>query len=135
LRGKYRLAGQGGSGLAAALDVRLPTGDEDDLLGTGATQSKLMLVGSTTFGSFSPHANVGYTLSSGGSDMAGDVPDEINYAAGFGWAAHPRLTFAAGVVGRVLRDARTIESVSSTVQFGTEPDGPIQTDEVPDLHF
>ncbi len=135
LRGKYRLAGQGGSGLAAALDVRLPTGDEDDLLGTGATQSKLMLVGSTTFGSFSPHANVGYTLSSGGSDMAGDVPDEINYAAGFDWAAHPRLTFAADVVGRVLRDARTIESVNRTVEFVTEPDGPLQTAQVPDLHF
>jgi hypothetical protein len=135
LRGKYRLTGDAGSGLAAALDVRLPTGDEQDLLGTGATQGKLLLVGSTTLGSFSPHGNVGYTVSSGGNDLGGDLPDEINYAAGFDWAAHPRLTFAADVVGRVLRDARTIESVDRTVQFTTMTGGPVQTTQVRDLEF
>lgn len=135
LRAKYRLAGDGDSGLAAALDLRLPTGDEDDLLGTGATQGKLLLVGSTTLGSFSPHANLGYTVSSGGNDMGGDVPDEINYAAGFDWAVHPRLTFAADVIGRLLSDARTVESVDRTVQFTTATGAPVETATVPDLEF
>jgi hypothetical protein len=135
LRGKYRLGAQAASGFALAFDLRLPTGDEEDLLGTGATQAKLFLVGSTSWGRFSPHANLGYTLSSGGSDLSGDVPDEVNYALGFDWAAHPRLTFAVDAVGRVLRDVRTIEPVLRTVQFTTETGGPIQTAQVPDLRF
>ena len=136
LRGKYRLSAQPTSGFALAFDLRLPTGDEADLLGTGATQAKLFLVGSTSWGSFAPHVNLGYTVSSGGGyGESGDVPDEINYALGFDWAVHPRLTFAIDAVGRVLRDAPAIESVQTPVQFTTEMNGPIQTAQVPDLQF
>jgi hypothetical protein len=128
LRSKYRLGPD--SPFAVALDLRLPTGDENDLLGTGSTQAKLFGVASTAFGRFSPHGNLGYTISSGG-----DAPDEINYALGFDWAAHPRLTVAADVVGRVLRDVRTIDSHSRTLQFTTTTGGPVQSTQVPDLTF
>ena len=41
LRGKYNFFRGTGTSVAAALDLRLPTGDADDLLGAGATQAKL----------------------------------------------------------------------------------------------
>lgn len=65
LRGKYRIAPAPGGGLALAADIRLPTGDKENLLGTGATQVKGALVFSHDYGSFSPRLSGGYTLSSG----------------------------------------------------------------------
>ncbi len=132
VRGKYRFWENSGSGLAAALDLRLPTGNEDDLLGTGATQAKLFFIASTSLGSFSPHANLGYTFSSGGPGDI-EVPDELNYAAGFDWAVHPRLTFAVDAVGRILKDATAIAIQDRTVRFTTSNGGPVQTTTVPDL--
>lgn len=48
--------------LAAALlgDVRLPTGREEDFLGSGATTVRVMGIVSGRRGNFSPHANVGF---------------------------------------------------------------------------
>lgn len=135
LRGKYHFHQKEKAGFAAALDLRLPTGDEADLLGTGATQAKLFLIGSTSFGSFSPHGNLGYTFSSGGGDLSGDIPDELNYALGFDWAAHPRLTVAVDAVGRVLQDAQRVEIQQRTVQFTTATGAPVQSAQVSDLVF
>jgi hypothetical protein len=129
VRAKYRLSGERASGWALAADVRLPTGDEDDLLGTGATQTKLFVIGSTGWGSFSPHINAGYTFSSGGSDLAGDLPDEINYSLGLDWAVHPRVTLNADFVGRTLRDAVRLESNLAEFPFcmtrSTTPGPPV----------
>lgn len=114
LRSKYtffrpKLAG---AGLAAALDLRLRTGDEKNYLGTGANQAKLYFIGSFPVGIWDPHVNVGYTYSSGG---LGDVqvPDEIDYTVGVDVAAHRRLTVAADFLGRTLLDTSRI-SVEST---------------------
>ena len=79
-RSKWRFVKAEGGGLAAGLDVRLPTGDKDDLLGTGATQVKLSLYYSGDYGRFSPHLNVGYTFSEGkASDATGNfnLGDEV----------------------------------------------------------
>ena len=45
VRSKYLLFPAAGGGLAAALDVRVPTGDESNLLGTGGVQTRLYAVG------------------------------------------------------------------------------------------
>ena len=51
---------QGASGGAALLlDGRFPTGDEEDLLGAGRFTGRALLIMSSTFGAFSPHANLG----------------------------------------------------------------------------
>src|SRR5262249_16259957 len=55
IRSKYHFYRAAGGGLAAAVDVRTPTGDQDNLLGTGATQTKILLIGSGTAGTFAPH--------------------------------------------------------------------------------
>src|SRR4029078_5231081 len=59
---------------AAGLDLRLPTGDKDELLGTGATRAEMAFIYSCHYGRGSPHVNVGYTLSTGeSSSAAGDI--------------------------------------------------------------
>lgn len=104
LRGKYRFFEGKDTAIAAAADVHVPTGDEADFLGSGATQVRLYAIGSAQFGRFSPHANLGYTFSSGGPEGV-DIPDEAGYTLGFDVALHPRVTLAADFVGRTLFDS------------------------------
>lgn len=114
VRGKLSVASNETSGFALAADVRLPTGDEEDLLGTGATQTRLFAIGSARFGKFVPHVNAGYTLSSGGSELVGDLPDEIGFTVGYSAAVHPRVTLFSDIVWRTLLDASQLQRESET---------------------
>jgi len=107
---------------ALGTDLRLPTGKEEDLLGSGATQLKLYGVVGGAPGRFSPRAGFGYTFSSGGSDYTGDLPDELNYTAGFDLALHPRFTFAADFVGRTLLDAQRRVQTQETFRYRLRTD-------------
>ena len=120
LRAKYRVTSGTKYGLAVATDFRLPTGDENDLLGTGATQIKAFLVGSAHLGAVSPHLNAGYTWSIYPSDGK-HRPDEISYTGGFDWALSPRLTFVADVIGRTFRDAGVVSVENQTFEANTNP--------------
>ena len=126
LRSKFRFFGGAGGGLAAGLDVRLPTGDADQLLGSGGAQTKVALIGSMAAGGFSPHANVSYTFSSGRDSAPLSVnperPDEIGYAIGFDTALTDHLTFSADVLGRTLRDFGRLVPVQRQFPF-TRQDG------------
>ena len=122
LRTKYRLAGGPGGALAAAVDLRLPTGDEENLLG-GSRQTKLFLVASGGNDRFGHHVNAGYTF--GGGDTLGrasaiaerSVPDEWNYAAGVEVVATPRLTLLGDVVGRTLGDTGRLRMEGKRFDF------------------
>ena len=75
LRGKYNFH----KGFAGAFDIRLPTGDEEELLGSGATQIKLLLIArgkkyDVFYGGLHPHLNIGYTYSTGDYDLDFDDP-------------------------------------------------------------
>jgi hypothetical protein len=110
LRGKYNFLRARGGGLAAGVDWRLPTGDEEELLGIAGAQGKFYLAASSAYGRISPHANFGYTIS--GDTAAArseetfvlDPPNEFGYAAGVDFAATPRLTLVGDIVGRAIRD-------------------------------
>ncbi len=125
LRAKYNFVRSEANAVAASIDVRLPTGDKDNLLGSGATQTKLLFLASGEYGLFAPHAGFGYTFSNGNvSDLTAHVdplpdagliliepapfdtgvPDEINYNFGFSAAPHPRLTLGFDFIGRTIRD-------------------------------
>ncbi|HET9361582.1 MAG TPA: hypothetical protein VFO58_17640 [Vicinamibacterales bacterium] len=98
-------------GFALGLDLRLPTGDERNLLGTGAAGVQPFGAWSADYGVFSPHVNVGYQWNGssilGGdldSGVAGDLPDVGVYALGAVVAVHPRVTVAFDVVGRYIID-------------------------------
>ncbi len=134
LRAKYNFVRSHANALAASIDLRLPTGDKDNLLGTGATQTKLQLIASGEYGRFAPHASFGYTISNGNvSDLTSEVaidpdlpgansvillepppfdasvPDEVNYGFGFSAAAHPRVTLGFDFIGRTIRDVFRFE--------------------------
>jgi hypothetical protein len=117
LRAKYRALSGARAGLAFGLDVRLPSGEERDLLGTGTTQIKGFLIGSAHFGTFSPHVNGGYTWAS----RNGQIPDEIDYTAGFDWALSPRVTFVVDALGRTLRKSQVLREVDTTFQYNANP--------------
>jgi hypothetical protein len=116
LRGKLNVAQGDWGGVAAAVDVRLPTGDEENLLGTGSTQFKGFLIASGGKSRFSPHVNAGYTFT-GDSDTLGVLPNEINYSAGFDAAVHSRVTLTADVVGRALLDAQRLVDTETVYRY------------------
>ena len=74
--------------------IRLPTGDESDLLGTGETTITLLYVASKAYGWFTPHLNLGYGVSSAGSSE-----NTVPYVLGFDARLGPRATLAADFVG------------------------------------
>ncbi len=127
LRAKWNFFRGTTASAAFGADLRLPTGDENELLGSGATQVKLYGVIGGAPGRFSPRASLGYTVSSGGSEFTGDLPDELYYTAGFDLAVHPRFTLAADFVGRTLLDANRLTTVTQTYQFTQRLDPTIRS--------
>jgi hypothetical protein len=115
VRTKYNFARGGNLGLSAALDLRLPTGDEENLLGLGTTQAKVFLIASGGNDTFAPHLNVGFTVSGDGPREGTlvftplPVSNEFNYAGGIEVVAHPRVTLIGDILGRTLIDAGKLE--------------------------
>jgi hypothetical protein len=72
VRMKTTVIKEGTRALAAGVDVRLPTGDEQNLLGAGAAGLRPFAALSSSYGPFAPHANVAYQWN-GRSVLAGDV--------------------------------------------------------------
>ncbi len=103
VRAKYRFASMENRGLAAGVDLRLPTGDEENLLGSGAAGATFMLIGSSSYGRLAPHFNVGYGFSGKGAVI--DVPNEFAYRFGTEFVASPRATLAVDFLGRTLVNA------------------------------
>lgn len=117
LRGKYTVYQGERAGFAVGMDVRLPTGDETNFLGSGA-------VGVKPFGVFSykarvsPHAEVGYEVN-GGSTLAGNtlvpsgpplvakgsLPNRFLYIVGADVVITKRLTGAFDIYGQRLFSA------------------------------
>ncbi len=115
VRAKYRLRNP--SGVAVAVDVRVPTGDETNLRGTGGVQTRTMLIASVTRWRFAPHANIGYTISSDGALRGTTLRDEVTTAFGFDTAFSPRVSFAADVLSRTLRGAGRLRDVVKTFEY------------------
>jgi hypothetical protein len=125
LRSKYNFVRSGATGISAAIDLRVPTGDQANLLGAGGTQTKVFGIISTGSDRFAQHVNVGYTFVNG--DISGlgallssanaSLPDEINYTGGVEFVATPRLTLIADVVGRTLRDAGRLSMIDKRFEF------------------
>jgi hypothetical protein len=99
-------------GTAIGIDLRLPTGDERNLLGTGAPGVQPFVAWSATYGAVSPHLNAGYlwngaSILGGDPDtgLSGDLPDVGAYSLGAVLAIHPRVTAAVDVLGRYVIDS------------------------------
>jgi hypothetical protein len=148
LRAKYLLWSGAPGALALGGEARLPTGDETELLGTGALQGKLSLFASFTRGVASAHANVGYTASRSVAgdetprlaataadqfDFSSSPADEIGYAAAVDVAIHPRVTGVLEVTGRRLLDVNRLVIEPLTVRFTTLTDPVAQSRSLPAL--
>jgi hypothetical protein len=127
VRGKYNLVRRPGFSLAAAADFRLPTGNEDDLLGTGGMQTKLFLIAAGPAKRFSPRASAGYTISSGSASFLGDLPNEVNYSAGFDAGLQRRVTLTADVLGRYLIDGNRLVDTEQTFRFDLRTDPTVRS--------
>ncbi|MFQ5789535.1 MAG: hypothetical protein ACE5JI_03575 [Acidobacteriota bacterium] len=112
LRLKGTVLKKGAAGLALGLDLRVPTGDEENLLGVGAPGVKPFVVWSTSYGPFSPHINAGY-LWNGSSLLAGDpssgkashLPDQAFYVVGADIGVSSRFTLSFDVLGQYVFDS------------------------------
>jgi hypothetical protein len=115
LRAKATLLKSGPTGLALGLDARLPTGDEEDLLGSGAVSLKPFAAFSHAGQTASPHLKVAYQWN-GESVLAGnvvtgtkeDLPDIFFYEAGADVALGKRLTLAVDLLGRTVIDGERL---------------------------
>ena len=123
---KARLVKSGAAGVAIGADVRFPTGDELDLLGSGAWGVKPFLVLSVSKKVLSPHLNVGYQWN-GKSVLAGDVrtgekkslPNQILYDGGVDIGVTSKITLALDVLGRrVLKSPRLQTETFHALQGG-----------------
>jgi len=96
LRAKVNLSNGGAqarTGFALLGDVRLPTGNEDDFLGSGNTSARILGIVSARYGDFAPHANAGVAIRS-----SEDQQDAILATAGFDQLLVPWATFAFDVI-------------------------------------
>jgi len=86
--------------MAFLVELKLPTGDEECLLGTGGTNVTGLLVASKTYARwFTPNVNLGYEINTKDTRESA-----IRYALGFDARLLPELTLAAGIIGRAKPD-------------------------------
>lgn len=103
VRAKYGLFSSGTSGIALAGELRLPTGREEDLLGTGKAAFSALLIGSSEHGPVGYHGNV--SLSGGG------LANELAYRGALTYSASERVTLVGELVGRRYGEAGRITQV------------------------
>jgi len=115
IRAKTQLYRGATNGVAVGLDARLPTGDEMNLLGTGAAGLQPFAIWSASFEKVAPHLNVAYRWN-GSSMLAGNpalgesapFPPQLAYAAGVDISANTRLTVTFDLLGRYVFDAERL---------------------------
>ena len=104
-RAKYTLAQSETGAFAAAAEVRLPTGDEENLLGAGKVGYRFLGIGSVEGGRLTMHGNGGVVF--------GGVSSELNFAGAASFAVRPRVTVSGEVLVRHVSELRDLEFVSA----------------------
>lgn len=112
---------------ALGLDVRLPTGDAYNFLGSGAVGLKPFIAISGRTKRITPHVNVGYQWNDS-SPLAGDIftgssghlPNQFEYAVGFDAGINKRFSFAADVLGQEIFHAQGVTKSTFTAANGSQ---------------
>ena len=130
-RGKYLAVAKPAAAVAAVGEVRVPTGDSNNLLGSGKAAAKMSAVGSVAAGPVSPHVEVGYLFAGDGltfterfgqARLASAEPsDEITYNVGADMVIANRMTVAVDVLGRTLRNSADLVRTVSTQSDSIDP--------------
>lgn len=95
LRAKYNFYRGDAADFAAMVEARLPTGDEENFLGSGDTTVKIVLIASRAWELFSPHLNLAYDIRTG--DLQND---RIEVFTGFDQKLNDRFTVVGDFLGR-----------------------------------
>ncbi len=113
------------AGLAIGLDVRAPSGDEKNFLGSGTVGIKPFGAFSYTYNRFSPHINLGYQWN-GKSILAGNpltgtkdhLPNQFLYTFGADVGLVRWMTLAVDLLGQRVIDAPSIFPQTFTALTG-----------------
>ena len=106
IRAKYNALRRGGTGIAIGAETRLPTGEEENLLGAGEVSLRPRLIGSVERGAVSLHSELGYPF--------GGLSRALDYAGAVTVAASDRVTFIGELLGRRFESGgRIVETVAS----------------------
>lgn len=109
IRAKYRLVSSGPRSFAVAGEVRLPTGNEAYLLGSGRAAVRVVGVASVENTRVGVHGNA--------TVVRGGASNEFDGAGAFTFAASPRITMTGELLYRRLSDLHDI--VASTAPHPT----------------
>lgn len=106
-RAKYNVVrvGSGSTGIAVGAEARLPTGNAENLLGTGEASITPRVIASWEMDRLGVHANFGSTF--------GGVSNEIDYRGAFTFVAAPRVTLVAEAAGRRLASVGRLVDVTA----------------------
>jgi hypothetical protein len=100
VRAKYTFVNAREGGAAIAAEVRLPTGDEENLLGAGTVGFRIIGIGALERGPL--------MLSANGGLVRGGISDEVVFGAAAAYAVHPRLSATAEVLSRRIDELRPL---------------------------
>lgn len=103
LRTKARFFGQGVSGMAALMEVRLPTGDPENLSGAGHSGVKAVLIGSIGRGPLDAHVNAAV--------VRGGVSSETQVSAAVAVAVTPQVTLSLETFVRRVKELGEIDDI------------------------
>ncbi len=103
-RVKYNVLREGASGLAIGAETRLPTGDEENLLGTGETSFTPRVIGSFEGSTFGFHGEFSYTIHG--------VSEGLGYGTALTVAATPRFTLIGELFGRRIEGLGQLSSTT-----------------------
>jgi hypothetical protein len=101
---KYNVFDRGASGVSIGLETRLPTGDEDNLLGAGDMSFAPRLIGSFERDTLGFHGEMSYTLNTD--------TNTLGYGAAVTFAATPRFTVIGELFGRRYDGLGRLESTT-----------------------
>jgi len=105
VRAKYNLLQARGGGVSAHADLRLPTGDEEQLLGSGKTTIRLAAIASIERGRIGAHARAGFSQ--------GGASDDVEFGGAVVVSAATRFNVVGEIFGRRLSAlARVTDSVA-----------------------
>ncbi len=105
IRGKVNLVATRSGGVAVAGEVRLPTGDASNLLGTGKTSYRIMGIGSVESGPVSFHGNA--------SMLTGGISSELDFGGAVSVAPHPRVTLSGETLVRRITELHALDLVAA----------------------
>lgn len=118
LRAKYAFVNRSDGGVAAAVEARLPTGDDANLLGAGSLAWRFLGIASAERGRAALHGNAAL--------VRGSI-DEITFGGAATFAVHPRMTLSGELLARRLSGLGRISPVWAAHPNYVDSPDPVNT--------